>query len=136
QSTDWVVLEEGAFQLIDQRYSPHIAVCVMITSEHMDWYEGDYEAYINSKKHLFTYQKPEDIAIYLAYDDKSQLIASDGQAKKMPYFAQPGAFVDDNIIKIADQTICSTDELKLLGRHNWQNVCAAITAVWQVTQNI
>ena len=136
QPTDWVVLEEGAFQLIDQRYSPHIAICVMITSEHMDWYEGDYEAYINSKKHLFTYQKPEDIAIYLAGDDKSELIAADGQAKKIPYFTQPGAFVQDSIIKIADQTICSTDELKLLGRHNWQNVCAATTAVWQVTQNI
>jgi len=26
--------------------------------------------------------------------------------------------------------------LKLLGAHNWQNVCAAVTATWQITQNI
>lgn len=31
--------------------------------------------------------------------------------------------------------ICATDEIELLGRHNWQNVAAAVTAVWQVTQD-
>ena len=24
----------------------------------------------------------------------------------------------------------------MLGDHNWQNVCAAVTTVWQVTQNV
>jgi UDP-N-acetylmuramoylalanine--D-glutamate ligase len=34
-----------------------------------------------------------------------------------------------------DQTVlCDVSELKLLGKHNWQNVCAAATAVWQVIQ--
>jgi UDP-N-acetylmuramoylalanine--D-glutamate ligase len=28
--------------------------------------------------------------------------------------------------------ICSVDEIKLVGEHNWQNVCAAVTAAWQV----
>ncbi|HEX9153744.1 MAG TPA: cyanophycin synthetase, partial [Candidatus Saccharimonadales bacterium] len=32
--------------------------------------------------------------------------------------------------------ICDVSELKLLGQHNWQNACAAVTAVWQVTQDI
>jgi UDP-N-acetylmuramoylalanine--D-glutamate ligase len=35
------------------------------------------------------------------------------------------------MITIDGQEICTTDELKLLGKHNWQNVCAAVTAVWQ-----
>src|SRR6185437_10264719 len=29
-----------------------------------------------------------------------------------------------------------TDEIKLLGEHNWQNVCAAVTVFWQVSQNV
>ncbi len=42
----------------------------------------------------------------------------------------------DGVVVIDGQEICKTPEIKLLGEHNWQNVCAAVTAVWQVTQNI
>jgi UDP-N-acetylmuramoylalanine--D-glutamate ligase len=27
-------------------------------------------------------------------------------------------------------------DISLLGKHNWQNVCAAVTAVWQITQDV
>jgi UDP-N-acetylmuramoylalanine--D-glutamate ligase len=27
-------------------------------------------------------------------------------------------------------------DIKLLGRHNWQNVCAALTAAWQITKDV
>ena len=37
---------------------------------------------------------------------------------------------------IDGQIVCKTVELKLLGKHNWQNVCAAVTAVWKIYQNI
>jgi UDP-N-acetylmuramoylalanine--D-glutamate ligase len=37
---------------------------------------------------------------------------------------------------INGQEVCHTNELKLLGEHNWQNACAAITAAWQVSQNV
>lgn len=135
QSDDWVVLEEGAFQIVDQDYSPHIGVCLMIASEHMDWFDSMAE-YVNAKAQLFAHQKPEDIAIYLANDINSGKIVSTGQAKKIPFFAKPGAFVEANVIKIENKEICSVEELKLLGKHNWQNVCAAVTTVWQVTQNV
>jgi UDP-N-acetylmuramoylalanine--D-glutamate ligase len=44
--------------------------------------------------------------------------------------------VNGNMVTIDGAEICTTDELKLLGAHNWQNVCAAVTAYWQVDQNI
>jgi UDP-N-acetylmuramoylalanine--D-glutamate ligase len=44
--------------------------------------------------------------------------------------------VEDDAVRIDGQDICRVDELKLLGRHNWQNVCAAVTAAWQVTQDV
>ena len=132
---DWVVLEQSSFQLIDQRYSPHIAVCLMVVSEHMDWHKDMHE-YVEAKQQLFAHQKADDIAIYYAQNSTSLQIASAGQAKKIPYYAPPGAVVEDSIIKIEGQTICSVDELKLLGQQNWQNVCAALTTVWQITQDI
>jgi UDP-N-acetylmuramoylalanine--D-glutamate ligase len=33
------------------------------------------------------------------------------------------------------QVICSVDEVGLLGKHNLENICAAITAAWRYTQN-
>lgn len=133
-SDSWVVLELSSFQLIDLQQSPRVAVCLMVTPEHLDWHPGINE-YTAAKSRLFANQKPEDTAIYLAGNEASKLIASAGAARKLPYFEPPGAFVDGDLIKIEDQIVCSTNELKLLGAHNWQNVCAALTAAWQASQN-
>lgn len=85
---------------------------------------------------MFVHQKPDDIAIYYAKNDNSQLIASKGQAKKIPFFEEPGAVIEDGEFKIDGKSICATSEIKLLGEHNWQNVAAAITATWQISQDV
>lgn len=134
QPDDWVVLELANFQLIDLKSSPHIAVCLMVKPEHMDWHE-DVEEYIAAKQQLFINQTVGDTAIYYAKNENSESIASASEGELIPYYEQPGAVVENNSIKIAGQEICQTNELKLLGTHNWQNVCAAVTAVWQITQD-
>ena len=130
----WVVLELSSFQLIDIQHSPHIAVCLMVVPEHLNWHL-DMEDYARAKAQLFTHQTPDDIAIYFADSKVSHLIASQSPGKKITYYDEPGAYVDEHFnIVIDNQIICKTDELKLLGRHNWQNACAAATAVWQAVQ--
>ncbi|HYH36444.1 MAG TPA: UDP-N-acetylmuramoyl-L-alanine--D-glutamate ligase [Candidatus Saccharimonadales bacterium] len=131
----WVVLELSSFQLIDIQASPHIGVCLMVVPEHLNWHLT-LDEYIASKARLFTHQHPEDIAVYFAENEVSKQIANAGSGKKVPYLAPPGATVTDNAITIGSQTICKTGELKLLGKHNWQNACAAVTAAWQVTQDV
>lgn len=131
----WVVLELSSFQLIDLQHSPHIAVCLMVVPEHLNWHP-DINEYTEAKSQLFARQTAEDIAIYYAANETSKLIAAAGQGQKIPYFAQPGATVDNGCISISGQELCRTDELQLLGEHNWQNACAAVTAVWQVTQDV
>lgn len=135
QPDDWVVLELANFQLIDLKYSPPIAVCLMVMDEHLDWHE-DAEEYIAAKQQLFIHQKSDDVAIYYAKNETSESIADASEGTLIPYFEKPGATVENDSIVIDGQTICRTDELKLLGKHNWQNVCAAVTAVWQITQDI
>ncbi|HVV25725.1 MAG TPA: UDP-N-acetylmuramoyl-L-alanine--D-glutamate ligase [Candidatus Saccharimonadales bacterium] len=132
---DWVVLELANFQLIDLSYSPPVGVCLMVVAEHLDWHADEAE-YVAAKSRLFERQTSDDVAIYFAENDTSRQIAAHGAGRKIPYFAPPGATAANGVIVIDGQRICSTDELKLLGKHNWQNVCAAVTAVWQVTQNI
>ncbi len=132
---DWVVLEMANFQLIDLRYSPHIGVCLMVVPEHLDWH-GTLEEYIKAKQPLFAYQTEHDLAIYLATNENSRAVGSMGNGSHIPYMQEPGALVQDHAILIDAHLICDTRDLLLLGEHNWQNVCAAITAVWQITQNI
>ncbi len=135
QPDDWIVFEQSSFQLIDQQHSPHIAVCLMVESEHMDWHK-DLEEYLTAKKQLFAHQTSDDIAIYYAENENSKQIASASPGQKIPYMAEPGAFITNDDIAIDQTVIVPTKDLKLLGKHNWQNVCAALTAAWQVTQDI
>ena len=131
----WVVLELSSFQLCDIRHSPSLAVCLMVVPEHLNWHRNLQE-YLDAKSQLFACQKPGDTAIYFADDERSHDIVSHSPGKKICYYAEPGAFVMDNKIVIDNAVICETSEIRLLGTHNWQNVCAAVTAVWQVIRDI
>ncbi len=135
QPDDWVVLELANFQLIDLKYSPPLAICLMVVPEHLNWHE-DFDEYIRAKKQLFRWQKASDKAIYFAGNDNSQKIVSISKGTKVPYYKSPGAEVVNNEVVIDGRSVCSVGEIKLLGKHNWQNACAAVTAVWQVAQNI
>lgn len=131
----WVILELSSFQLIDLQYAPHIGVCLMVVPEHLNWHK-DMDEYVAAKSRMFTLQTDQDVAISFADNELSRTIASSGNAVQIPYYAKPGAIVNDGTIIIGDTAICRTDELKLLGAHNWQNVCAAVTAAWQVTHDV
>jgi len=129
----WVILELSSYMLYDIRHSPHIAVCLMVQPEHLDWH-GDTDDYIRAKSNMFAHQNEHDIAIYYAENLDSHKIASNSPGRKITYYAEPGAYVKNDNIMIDETVLCRTDELKLLGKHNWQNVCAAVTAFWQVEQ--
>lgn len=128
---DWVILELANFQLIDLKYSPKVAVCLMVVPEHMDWH-ADVGEYIAAKQQLFRWQKADDMAIYFSDSTAPRQVVSVSHGRKIPYFQKPGAEVLDGFISIGGHNICRTSDLKLLGEHNWQNACAAVTAVWQI----
>lgn len=140
QPEDWVVLEVSNFQLIDLRISPKVAVCVMVVPEHLDWH-GDLAEYVHSKQNLFRHQSDEDLAVFNRVSDYSTEVASVSPALKMSYEVPPlgrqpteenGAYVLGNDIYMDDERVCSVDDVALLGRHNLENVCAAITATWDL----
>ncbi|PID98777.1 UDP-N-acetylmuramoyl-L-alanine--D-glutamate ligase [Candidatus Saccharibacteria bacterium] len=133
RADDWVVLELSSFQLHDIAHSPHIATCLMVVPEHLNWHK-DMVDYTTAKTRLFMHQKSDDVAIYYAENKISKDIVSHGSGQKIPYYAPPGACVESNAITISGRQICKTNELKLLGAHNWQNACAAVTTVWQALQ--
>lgn len=145
EASDWVVLELSNFQLIDCQRSPKIAVCVMTVPEHLDWHT-DTPEYIRSKQNLFLHQTAEDLAVYNRNNNLSTEIAAVSPAFKLSYEvpeagAEPtetdGAYVLGEDIYMDQVRVCGVADVRLLGRHNLQNICAAITATWDVVgQNV
>jgi UDP-N-acetylmuramoylalanine--D-glutamate ligase len=140
---DWVVLELANFQLIDLKKSPGIAVCLMIAPEHLNWHVDMYE-YIQSKQQMFAHQEQNSLAIYNARNAFSEQIATVSHGQKIVYDVPPpdqepgdtrGVYVEGNHIIAFDEHVCNVDDIALLGRHNVENVCAAIAASWEIVKH-
>lgn len=133
---DFVVYELSSFQLQDLDISPHIAVVLNITSDHLDVHKNNQE-YIDAKKKIVANQREDDYAVINADYLTSFEFATLTKGKTC-YFSRKkwvdcGAYVnsDRKIILVTDnqeQEICDTKKLQLRGEHNWENICAAVTA--------
>lgn len=130
-----VVLELSSFQLIDLEKSPHVAVMLMTTSEHLDYHNDVYE-YINAKRTIFKYQNENDFAIvnrdYPASNESD--IYTNGSVYQVSRAQEVlrGCFIKDDSIYLKmdenEEEVLPTKDLALRGRHNWENACAATVA--------
>jgi len=142
QKDDFVILELSSFQLEDLEYSPQIAVILNITSDHLNYHESQ-EKYIQAKTNIVRHQRKEDFAIINA--DYFTCIEFATMTKaKVWWFATKksvdlGCFLAPSKLKKGerdiilrdeeeDNFICHQSQIQLLGSHNLENICAAITA--------
>ena len=132
---DKVVLELSSFQLMGMEVSPSISVITNITPNHLNVHK-DYEEYIEAKKNIFKYQDRDGITI-LNYDNEITRSSSAEVRGKVIFFSSKekldnGYIVDDDVIKECDDKlrkhIVSAKELTIRGKHNYENICAAIAA--------
>jgi UDP-N-acetylmuramoylalanine--D-glutamate ligase len=128
-----VVLELSSFQLIDLERSPHVAVVLNITLDHMDWHR-DEEEYIKAKKNIVRYQSEDDYSVVNSDYQKSMNFASEGKSHKLffsRYKRVRGCYAKDGklILNIGEVVnLGDLSNLLLRGRHNWENVCASCCA--------
>jgi UDP-N-acetylmuramoylalanine--D-glutamate ligase len=130
-----VVLELSSFQLIDLQKSPHIAVMLMTTSEHLNWHK-DLEEYIGAKRNILKFQTETDFSVI--NKDYIESRESDVETMGQVYYVSridecaKGSFIRDNAVWISDngleEKVINTSEILLPGEHNLENVCAASMA--------
>ncbi|MBM3205276.1 UDP-N-acetylmuramoyl-L-alanine--D-glutamate ligase [Candidatus Shapirobacteria bacterium] len=132
QKGDWVVLELSSFQLQDLTQSPHLAVVLFITSEHLDYHQ-DKKEYVEAKANLVRFQKENDLSVLNADDLVSSSFAGLTPGKIYCFSRRKkvnGVYVLKKQIFLFKEKLGSTEQLQLLGEHNWDNVCAATLAAF------
>lgn len=131
---DLVVYELSSFQLWDARFSPHVAVVLMIEPEHLDVH-ASVEEYVSAKANIARFQGENDTVVYKRANHYAASIAQLSPGVHVGYQADETAHVVGGVFYYGEQKICSTDSLRLPGIHNQDNACAAINAVWSWTQD-
>ncbi len=161
QDGDIVVYELSSFQLWDLEKSPHIAVVLPIEPDHLDVH-ASFEEYIDAKANIRRHQTLADVCIYHPTNQYSYQIAATvldavKHEKDNPHcevcaeegyettsidfahrYAVPNedqVYVENDDFCVQGRTICSTDNLKLPGKHNIENACAAMSAVAELLYN-
>jgi UDP-N-acetylmuramoylalanine--D-glutamate ligase len=86
-ASDLVVLELSSYMLhhLGQcRWSPHIAVVTMIGVDHVEWH-GSAEAYVEAKKNILRFQRPDEYAVINDEDPGAAAFASLAPGKVIRY---------------------------------------------------
>ena len=136
----WSVLEISSFQLETiETFRPKIAGILNITPDHLDRH-GDFATYAAAKARVFENQTADDFAVLNA-DDKTCVEIADKVKSQVFWFgslksanperSEQGSFVRAAMIywrtrEGKETEIMPTEEIPLKGRHNLENVLAAV----------
>ena len=153
EKADWVVLEVSSFQLdtIDT-FRPDIGVLLNITADHLDRYP-DMAGYAASKGRIFQNQTRDDIAIYNATDPWVLSETSRIHGRKWVFNGpvgqgalEEGACVHEKALTVTFTPVLTGKRLaseygrlavlsawifresRLYGKHNQENIAAAVMA--------
>lgn len=127
------VLELSSFQLDLVRVSPHIAVVTNISPNHLDRH-GTMECYIAAKRHIVEHQHVGDVAVLNAGDAASPAFRNATPAATRLFSMEP---IDENGAQLRSGQlgllrdgqfvpVMPAADVPLLGRHNQENVLAAL----------
>lgn len=126
---DIVVYELSSFQLWDLERSPQAAVILLIEPDHLNVHD-DMSDYVAAKANIRRFQTADDICIYHptnAYSKQISEVSDKGTVERYAIADDGGVYVKDGNFWQNDQLICPVDALQLIGQHNIENACAAIS---------
>ena len=141
-TNDWVVLELSSFQLEQLQMSPHIAVVLRITQDHLANFDKNAtnfhptrEAYVEAKSHIVRYQKSGDIAIVNDDDETAKSFSQYTPATILRfnrYQTAADCYVDHHAVFVHVQDeikqVCTKEDIHVRGDHNLENIAAATLA--------
>lgn len=129
------VAEISSFQLESMKeFHPHVTAILNITPDHLNRHHT-METYIDTKLSITKNQTPEDVVV-LNYEDKVLRERAGELTPRAVFFSSKtklseGLYLkDEQMIMIAgkekETEFLSVNDLNLLGKHNYENVMAAV----------
>jgi UDP-N-acetylmuramoylalanine--D-glutamate ligase len=133
------VVEVSSFQLeTTVQFRPHVGVLLDVTPDHLDWHPS-FEDYVRAKQRIFAHQGPEDWAVAYGASPLTVDMANKARSRKVffnldcmgdqiPHVCVKGPWImkHDNGEMTA---LISKERVPLKGRHNLENVLAAVASV-------
>lgn len=127
----YIALEISNFQLVNiEKFCPDSATIINLTPDHVD-FMGSLDAYYKSKTNI--YMNMQDEQIFLLNADDENVIE---YTQKYPVPCKTVSFsldrddtdcrIKDGYIQILGENVIPTDCVKLVGKHNMQNVMIAV----------
>ena len=132
-----IVAEMSSFQLETvHSFRPKVSAILNITPDHLNRHHT-MEAYIAAKERIAENQTPEDFCVLNYEDDVLRGFGEKVNAQVL-YFSSRrklnrGVYLDGKtIICHLDEpvSVCDTDELQILGTHNYENAMAAVAMAY------
>ena len=129
-----LVCEVSSFQLTSiERFRPNIAGITYIGCDHID-YHGSIDEYINAKYNIAQNMKKNDKLVVNARDKESMKLTLYAKCKVWTFSSSGkcrGAYVENEKIyfikRNKPQYIMDTKDIKLIGKHNLENVLMVVT---------
>lgn len=127
-----VVLEMSNFQLLDiEKFHPHISTIMNLTPDHLD-YMASLDEYYASKTNIYMNQDENDYYLENLDDSILQeyLTKYPVKAKRITFSLDKEAdcMIKDQAIYYMNERVIDLDEIKIVGKHNIQNMMIAICA--------
>jgi UDP-N-acetylmuramoylalanine--D-glutamate ligase len=127
-----IVLEVSSFQLLGtEKFKPKVSVFLNIFDAHLD-YHGTRNEYVSAKTKITTNQAIDDYLVYNDDDDDVAKVASISGATLIPFSVsktlQKGLCIKDGAICFDGQPLVPLNIIVLPGKHNLENILAAIGA--------
>lgn len=114
------VLELSSYQIdLTASLAVDVAVLTNITPDHLDRYDGSFDAYVAAKERLFAMQGPRGVAVFATDDAPSREMAD-----RVALLGHPMGRVSGTDIRFGEQS----EWPALAGPHNAQNAACAIAA--------
>lgn len=124
------VAEVSSFQLETiETFRPRVSAILNVTPDHLNRHHT-MEAYWAAKAAITRNQRAEDTCI-LNYEDPYTRSLAEKIPARVVFFSsrrvlEDGIYLKDGKIFVGQEAFCDTEDLQILGTHNYENVMAAV----------
>ena len=129
----YIALEISNFQLVNiDTFRPEVAVIINLTPDHID-FMGGLDAYYKSKTEVYRNMADGDVFLLNADDPVVKEYTDRYPVKCVKHSFSienetADSVVRDGYIEIGGEKVLPTDSIRLVGKHNLQNVIIAVSA--------